>query len=488
MSTAEPSFAPLGLAPRWWLALGGLFTAAHACCYTLGITFDSRPLIEYIHYLDPELLRTRLIESLWHLHIQPPLFNLFIGLVLKVTPEQTWLFHAVFLLCGFVLYVAVFLIQCRFKISKGRALLLSTLFLCSPSFMLFEHFLLYELPCAALLAVAALALFSVLAHGRRASLAAFFGAVFLLCGMRTTFHIGYYVLLWAAIVTLSRGRRRRVFVFGLVPFIALFGFYFKNYLLFGEFTVCTFSEKNLWIMTAGNLRWDDKVRLVEEGKLSRVSLVNRWAQLEAYAPEFLEVPERFRGIPALAAAHKTNNAVNYNHYGNIALCNAYGEDARYVLRRYPKTYAISVALSAYRYFAPATERPIAPENKAKMRWLILLYDYLCYGKWPFSLASENPLMARGGHPPYVFLLAGLPLLFLYGVYRIIRPGGLDHVQRCVLVFLCFHIFMIAALGCALDFTDAARYRFMTDGYSVTLAGLVLERLRGSPVRGMNPSA
>ena len=53
-----------------------------------------------------------------------------------------------------------------------------------------------------------------------------------------------------------------------VPLLVLFGFYFKNYVLFGEFNVCSFTEKNLWIMTAGNMPWDEKNKLVEEEKIS----------------------------------------------------------------------------------------------------------------------------------------------------------------------------------------------------------------------------
>ena len=38
-------------------------------------------------YIDPLLLRNNLFQSIYYLHSQPPLFNLFIGLILKLFPE-----------------------------------------------------------------------------------------------------------------------------------------------------------------------------------------------------------------------------------------------------------------------------------------------------------------------------------------------------------------------------------------------------------------
>lgn len=104
--------------------------------------------------------------------------------------------------------------------------------------------------------------------------------------------------------------------------------------------------------------------------------------------------------------------------------------------------------------------------------MITFYDRVFYGRWPFTMAPEHPLRQRGGHPPYLLLLIGLPFLFCFGVYRAVKETCRS--RRFVLLFMLFNVFMIAALGCALDFTDAARYRIMTDGYTVVLIGLLAE--------------
>ena len=118
----------------------------------LGIRFETYPLYAFLHFLDPELLRTRLLESCWYLHIQPPLFNFFCGLVLKTgAASAPILFHALFIVMGFLAYVAIFLLMIRLSVRPGSALVFSTLFVASPAFVLFGHWLFYTLPCLLLL-------------------------------------------------------------------------------------------------------------------------------------------------------------------------------------------------------------------------------------------------------------------------------------------------------------------------------------------------
>ena len=84
------------------LVVGGVvaFALAHAIYFACGVRFHA-PLADYWEYVDAPLLTTRMLESLFYLHSQPPLFNLFLGVVLKLFPSaSTPAFHAVYLLAG----------------------------------------------------------------------------------------------------------------------------------------------------------------------------------------------------------------------------------------------------------------------------------------------------------------------------------------------------------------------------------------------------
>lgn len=456
-----------------------LFGAVHAAYYAAGLRYDRGTLIEVMHYLDPMLLRERLLESLWYLHIQPPLMNLFAGLVLKVTPESAWLFQGIYLALGFALYAAVYALQRRLAVSHRLALITSTGFLASPSFLLWEHILLYTMPCAALLALATWTLARALQDARPRALHAFLWLLAVLCGVRTMFHLGYLLMVWSGLGAALRGRRRQVLIAGLLPVLFLGAMYAKNYAVFGQFTVSTFSPKNLWIMTVGNMNGAEKVRWVEKGRLSPLSLINRWESMEAYPASYQEVPAAFADVPALAAVHKSNGAVNYNHYGLIDVAQVYGADARYALRHAPWSYVVAVSQSWYRYFIPSHALPVSPHNQATMPWAIGLYNTLVYGRIPMAWVDSFKVVQQGGHPPHLFLLLGLPLVWGWGVWRALGRGRspLSHAQRGVLLFITFNILMVMGLGCALDFLETARYRFMTDGLSVVLLGLMLQDIR-----------
>jgi len=468
-----------------WLALLSTFLVVHVGYWAAGVRFDTGSLHTFMQYLDPELLRTRLLESLWYLHIQPPVFNLFLGIGLKLDPACRWFFQATFLASGFTLYACTYLLQRRLGVRAPLAFVLATLFLASPGFILWEHFLLYEFPCAALLALSAVLLWDFAEHGQRKVVWTFFGALFLVAGMRSLFHLGYLVLVGGSLVA-ARPRLWRSILPAMLAATLLLGvFYAKNYVLFGQFTACTFVQKNFWIMTAGNIGWDEKVRAVVSGRLSPLSLINRWADLAAYPPEYAEVPERFRDIPVLANPKKAEGGENYNHYGNIAIAKVYGADAWQVFRDKPRAYLAALSLSTYRYFAPTSSPPASPENKDAIPPMLWFYDQVLGLHLPDSLRLNIPYFYRAGTAPYLTLHLGLPLITLYGCWllwpllmRALRERRLPQAstQELLIGYLLANILLVAILGCALDFHETPRYRFLTNAFHLALAGVVLENL------------
>lgn len=458
--------------------LATVFAIAHALFYALGGRFDRTTLIEFIHYMDTELLKHRLIETCFYLHIQPPLMNFLVGLGLKLPePVGNLVFQGVFLFFGLALCMALFALQRELGITRKRATALSLAFTISPSFLIFEHWLFYTFPCALLLTVAALCLIRARATGRLAYYHGLWWALFALCGVRSLFHLVYFVFILFGMIACSPGHRRRIMLTALIPFLLLFSFYAKNAVLFGKFSVCTFSGKNLWITTVGNLDFATREKLITEGKISPLSRINRWCALTEY-PKAYQVVEGFEGIPVLRQTHKANGSVNYNHLGFIRIADIYGRDAQYVLRHYPRYFANAVALSTFRYFQSSTSLAISPSNQAMLSPLITLYDYAAYGRLPVDLAPYSRFIDKAGTPPHIFLLIGFPVVWLYGLWAALagKRSGMTAAQRITLLFLCFNIGFVAVLGCTMDMLETARYRFMTDPFYVALLGVLLQRI------------
>src|SRR5437868_15126712 len=86
---------------RGMLFVVAAIVASRVIYYLLGVRFDMTPLGKFDQILDPVLLRTNLLQSLWYLHSQPPAFNLGLGIVLKLFPGYEGIaFHASWILMG----------------------------------------------------------------------------------------------------------------------------------------------------------------------------------------------------------------------------------------------------------------------------------------------------------------------------------------------------------------------------------------------------
>lgn len=81
--------------------LAVVFVLSRLAYCVAGVRFDARPLLHCYQFIDPELLKHRLIESMYYLHVQPPGRNLYAGAVLKLFPQSYPIaLHIVHLLLG----------------------------------------------------------------------------------------------------------------------------------------------------------------------------------------------------------------------------------------------------------------------------------------------------------------------------------------------------------------------------------------------------
>jgi hypothetical protein len=442
-----------------------VFVSFHALALSLGLRFDMAPLGMFAHYADPVLLRTRLLESVFYLHVQPPLYNLALGAILKVFPgHEAPVFHALFLINGLALYLLVTLLQARLGVRKSIALATSTLFAMSPTFLVFEHVLVYTIQCATLLVIAALTIESYVRTRRAAYGWAFFISLFLLCGIRSMYHLGFYVLIACAVAAMARGNRRQVLWMALIPGVILFSFYAKNCVLFDKFSVFSFLGKSPWIKTVGNLPWEERVRLANEGKISKVSLVERFYAVEYYPPEIRNVAG-YETIPVLRQTTKSTGEVNYNHLSQIAVSDIYLEDALYVIRTRPELFLCTTAWAGLTYFSPM------PLTAPRLQWLVRAYNLITL-KINIPVSRFIPQLGASRHVPYLSMLIGMPLLMVYGIWIGLRSRRISPAQRAAILFMAFTVLYVTALSIVVELAETNRYRFEIDPFLIAFLGLI----------------
>src|SRR5688500_15515306 len=140
-------------------AIALVFAASRAAAYAAGVRFDASPLTWYWQYIDPPLLETRLLESVFYSHAQPPLFNLLLGVTLEL-PAGAFgaAMHAQFLAMGLIAAFGLFLLLTSLRVPARAGVALTCLFTVLPATILYENWLFYEYLTMTLLVWMAVAL------------------------------------------------------------------------------------------------------------------------------------------------------------------------------------------------------------------------------------------------------------------------------------------------------------------------------------------
>jgi len=463
--------------PLIWLITA--FVLSHVMYYVIGIRFDETSLLTFAQYLDPELLKHNLLESLLYLHSQPPLFNLFLGIVLKCSfLDPMFLFQCAYLVCGLVLYCSLFFLQVRMGVNRPLAFVISTAFMASPSFIEYEHWLFYTLPLTVVLTLSGLLLLGFLERKRSWLGFWFFSSLFFLAGIRSLFHISYFALIVVALLALNWRDRKKVMLSALVPFVLILSLYCKNLVLFGRFQTSSWLGIHTSKITTLNLSEQERNQLVSEGKLSELALIHRWSPLAKFPPKYREVTG-YEDIPALRQVIKSTGLTNYNHLAYLAISEQYLEDSIQVVRHRPKAYLNGVMKSWLTYFTPHGHFGLL-EAPSALSLLNSIYDTFYYGRIPFDMSQTGvlPFCLIPGYHVYLFLFIGLPLLFAYGLMlalsRRSASAGLDRNRRIVILYFCLAMAFVAVPGNLLELTENNRYRFSTEPFSLVLLGLFIQ--------------
>jgi hypothetical protein len=469
--TASP-----GQRRRAWAILLVAFAVAHAIYFALGLRFDASPLDYYLQYLDPALLRTRLWESVFHLHSQPPLFNLFLGLVLKLSPAGfAGVFHFVYLLLGAAATLLLYELMRGLRVPAGLALALSIACCSSPAFVLHEHFLFYAFPLMFVLLLSAVLLRAFLEGGRAAYGLGFFICVAELCLVWGVFHLIYFLALIVLLWVIARERRRVMVMTAAIPLLLVVALYAKNAIVFGKFGASTWLGMNLWMVASDGMSRAQLAALRDEGRLSAVAVVGPFHALSDYPGDFAEV-RGFERIPALRQTIKSTGHLNLNHLGYVAVGDAFTRDALRLIRIAPRRYAAGVAHAWFVYLEPASYFKHFGANAARIGAVIRVWDRVLYGK------LEGALGFRGGTKSvWIVLAIGLPLVFVLSMWKALGPGagrGLTETDRAMVIYLCYQIGFVAVVANLLQVGENNRFRFITDPLSLALVGFLARDLAG----------
>src|SRR5262245_54828981 len=118
-----------------YLLIGVAFVAVRLAAHAWGLRFHGEGSW---HFIEPDLLEQRFLESLWYLHAQPPGFNALLGLVQKLAGASLPIVFAWgYRVCGLALGVVTYRLATELGAARWPAALVATLLVVSPPALLY---------------------------------------------------------------------------------------------------------------------------------------------------------------------------------------------------------------------------------------------------------------------------------------------------------------------------------------------------------------
>ena len=482
----QPADFPLASLGRARLLLvAGAFVVSRLLYYLAGIRFDLSPLANHWQLIDPQLMRTDLLRSLFYLHMQPPGFNLLVGLVVKLFPDVYGaVFQAVYLTIGLAVCFLLLWLFLALGVTCNIATALTILFVISPGCVLFENILAYEYIVLLLLLLAAICCSRLYRSASRARALGFFACLFCLMMIRNQFHLIYYLAIAAAMTWTLASARRTVLESAAVVLIPILALHVKNWILFGAFSLSTWAGMATGVVTTFQLTSAECEQLIKQGVVSPLARIPPFSPLSDYRGMIQPIPAT--GIPVLDAETTSTGHPNFNNPAYLQLHTLYIANSRAVVLHYPVAFARSVAIAWFTYFLPTSEMHYFDKSRLNIARFERAFNIIVFGQLRHA-ADRKDLRAikASGNTLSLVLYTGifpmllLPVLVIWGSAQCLLPSRRLRWRReqlAALVFMLFTILFVTALSNSISTFENNRYRFPLDGFYLALAGLVITRI------------
>ncbi len=456
-----------------------VFAASRFVVYELGVRFDASPMYWFFQILDPVHLQTKLWQSLFYLHSQPPGFNFLIGLTLNSTPGyESFTLRTAYLLTGLLMVLGFFFILEKLRISRYVSVPLAIFFMISPPVILFENWLFYTYPTTLLLLAAAIFLYLYFERHTWTPLALFFITLGAIIIMRSLFTAVWFVIIFIGVLLHDRKNARTIVVCALPPLLFVACLHVKNQLIFQQPTLSSWFGMNLMKMvsTVPQEKIDAHIELGEVSAIVRVQPFGTPEQYRKFA-----VFDTTTGIPVLDTWYKSSGFPNYNHIGYVSVSRQYLGAARFLIQKYPAHYGLSVIKACYAYLRPSCDSIIfRGNNRERLNGWITIYQNYVLGD-ALKTVWQTTYTNRFGQQRVVhinLLYVFIPLLYIWCFISALRPhrARLDKAGTVFVQFVAFCIVYVTIIGNLIDVSENMRFRFLLVPFTYIVLALMLNTL------------
>jgi hypothetical protein len=456
------------------LVILSVFILSRLAFYLQGGAFIATPLAFAMQYLDPALLKTDLLQSLFYLHSQPPLFNLMLGLVLKMSPAPALSYSILFKTAGILIPLACYGALSAIGVKRLTALLITIVFMLNPTLILYENLLYYSYIETFYIA---LALFFLARWGleKKTSSLALFWAFLLCLGLtRSVFHPVFF-LLTGAVITWYLWRRAaakplaeaflRSCIVVVIPLILLCS---KNASVFGFFGTSSWEGMNLW--TKVNTFVPEQLEELHARGIVSTTAIK--AELRAFQPithyfNAAALKNILCHCPADCSTTKSTGYPNFNHSGYIIVSQQLMRNALALIRYEPSQF-LFYTLGSYSltlWHSSDSVHGLFENNMDVVKKLESVYRFLHFG----FMGVESKLDARmWGRTIVISIL--FSIFYLSTIILAFKKN--DRISPALMI-LCIFCLIIHAytitVSSIIEFGENNRFRFPVDLAFVVMA-------------------
>ncbi len=310
--------------------------------------------------LDLSELRGNLFQALVSCHQQPPLWNLFIGLNVKIFPDPWGAVPIQIEYAAMSFYAFWLLVSILRRSIENRIVVLVAMVLYSilPAVLYSESWLTYTFPILFLLLLACKFMLDYVLEGRFRSLVLCSLVMSVIVLSRAFFHVVAWLvpcLLILLAVARRKGHILKSFVTVSLLTITAAIPYFSNFIKYGIFAGSTWQGSNmhhtLHYVTKGEMEC-----LFDKGKISEIAMKSEFPVNMSEWRSLLDDTPR-TGIPILDKEDKASVHPSRESYPNMnnrivpIISRAHGDCWRQAIMAYPSKYLTSVANALFMFFS-----------------------------------------------------------------------------------------------------------------------------------------
>ena len=447
------------------------FLAVRIAYWVTGGGFSTTALADSWQLLDLHQLVDHPFQSVWLLHTQPPLFNLFVGTVLRWSPLPSALtFQLVYFGLSLVLVVALRVLLIELGFAAFAATAGAVVVACDPGLLSYENAITYELPVAALLVVSGL-LCARYARTRRArTLIALVSVMTVIVMTRALLHpvwLGATVTLIVIAVRPRVGILRAAAVIA-IPVFVVGGWIVKNQVEFGEPNLSSWLGMNLARGVIAPMPKQDIEQLIRQGTLSRAARVPAFSPYAAYASTVGRC-HTDRTEPVLRALRKRNGQSNFDAFCFLRVYRDGQHNAFAAIRERPGAYLAGRRASATAHFWFELGPGLEPfRGNSVLRGLKDIYDVPMVSvsvaihdrDWTNRLIPSDPAPAIPLSITLVLATVFVVGRAAFGAVRVLRRRA--RRGDLAWTYLGFTVAFVTAVSIATEYGENSRFRFLVD--------------------------